>query len=83
MLKFVENNFGRFTKNDSKSITRLRFEIISVGSALALREKKDLKVRDSSLIDSNEFNNYTTQVSNPMKLREGIDYFKNKLLNNV
>lgn len=83
MLKFVENNFGRFTKNDSKSITRLRFEIISVGSALALREKKDLKVKDSSLIDSNEFNNYTTQVSNPMKLREGIDYFKNKLLNNV
>ncbi|MAO54571.1 MAG: hypothetical protein CMM61_02590 [Rhodospirillaceae bacterium] len=46
MLTFVQNTFeNRFQKSErGRTIPRVRFEAISVGSALALREQPDLRI---------------------------------------
>ena len=52
MVSFVKENFPfGFAKTEkAKATPRVRFEAISVGVALALREKPDLRICERSII---------------------------------
>jgi len=84
MLTFVGKNFPNgFAKTATSNTTpRVRFEAISVGTALALREQKDLKVSNVDWIYSDEFKMHTTTdaSNNQGKLRARIEFVKEKLL---
>lgn len=84
MCKFVEKYFTNgFAKPDSqKSVPNVRFEAISVGVALALRETPDLSPTDMSWLDAKEFKQKTTTdaSNNPGKLQERIEFVRDSLL---
>lgn len=84
MLEFVEKNFPfGFVKEQGNTTTpRVRFEAISVGVALALREKPELKVDNIDWINSDEFKELTTSdaSNNQNKLVSRIEYVRDKLL---
>ncbi|MGC4018838.1 MAG: DUF262 domain-containing protein [Muricomes sp.] len=84
MLNFVDTYFPHgFTKTpNANSTPRVRFEAISVGVALALREKPDLVLHDLAWLKSDEFKYYTTtDASNNLnKFRGRIEYVKAKIL---
>jgi len=86
MLNFVSQYFNigfRKTPN-AKSTPRGRFESISVGVTLALRENQTLNTENiTNWLDSSEFKNVTTSdaANNKSKLVERIEFVKNKLLN--
>lgn len=86
MLKFVEKYFqSGFAKAAKHSRTpRIRFEAISVGTALALRIKPDLEPRSMSWVQSSEFKKLTTSdASNSRpKVVSRIEFVRDKLLNN-
>ena len=86
MLDFVEENFPfGFAKSISdKRTPRVRFEAISVGVALALREKSDLKIKDVNFIYSDDFKSVTTTdaSNNATKLKKRIEFVRDHLLNN-
>lgn len=83
-MKFVEKYFpaGFAKTTTSKSTPRVRFEAISVGVALALREQPDLVPVDMKWLGSKEFEKHTTtHASNSgPKLRGRIEFVKNSLL---
>lgn len=84
MLFFIEKNFPfgfRKTKN-AKSTPRVRFEAISVGVALALRENPNLEPRSMEWLDSEEFKTHTTtHASNsPKRVVGRIEYVRDMLL---
>ncbi|HBQ99189.1 MULTISPECIES: DUF262 domain-containing protein [unclassified Roseofilum] len=84
MLDFVEKYFPNgFSKSKGHVKTpRIRFEAISVGVALALREKPDLKPKSITWLDSPEFKEYTTSDasnSRPKVIRR-IEYVRDQLL---
>lgn len=85
MLDFVKKYLpDGFRKSpSSKSIPRVRFEAISVGSNLALREKPDLVPIYMDWIESEEFKEHTTSdaSNNKNKLIGRIEFVKNCLLN--
>ena len=85
MLNFVDeylpNGFAK--KKGHVRTPRIRFEAISVGVALALREKSDLQPRSLDWIESDEFKEYTTSDasnSRPKVIRR-IEYVRDQLLN--
>ena len=84
MLDFVEKYFPHgFKKGEKHSTTsRIRFEAISVGVALALRKRKSLKPKSMDWLDSAEFKEYTTSdASNSRpKLIRRIEYVRDQLL---
>lgn len=84
MLSFVEKYFENgFAKQQNATTTpRVRFEAISVGVALALRENSDLIPNDITWLDSPEFKKLTTSdaSNNQNKLRGRIEYVRDKLL---
>lgn len=86
MLKYAEGILGKrgFKRSEaSKSTPRARFEALSVGIALALEEKPDLKVKDvSSWIDGEEFGLQTKSdaANNKGRLMGRIEFVRNKLL---
>ena len=84
MLTFVENNFpyGFAKSKKAKSTPRVRFEAISVGVALALREKPDMKVNNVNWLDSDEFREYTTSdaSNNEGRLKARVEYVRDQLL---
>ena len=85
MLKFVEKYIGSRgfrKKENSKSTPRARFEAISVGIALALKECPKLCSNDSSWIDEDEFLAITRSdaANNKSKLKKRIDFVKKKVL---
>lgn len=84
MLAFVDANFEfGFAKTRSASTTpRVRFEALSVGVALALREKPDLTVDNVDWIHSDKFKQLTTSdaSNNQNKLVGRIEYVRNQLL---
>lgn len=84
MLTFVENNFPfGFAKEKGNTTTpRVRFEAISVGVALALREKPELKVADIDWINSDDFKELTTSdaSNNQSKLVSRIEFVRDALL---
>ena len=85
MLNFVETYFPNgFSKAKGYTRTpRIRFEAISVGTALALRENSNLKPKSMEWLDSDKFKEYTTSdASNSRpKVKRRIEYVRDKLLN--
>ena len=85
-LKFIKDNFpnGLRKSEKSKMIPRVRFEAISVGVNLALRENPDLKIDNIKWLNSIEFKKLTTSDGSNSKSRvKGrIEFVKNCLLNN-
>ncbi|MBD2501236.1 DUF262 domain-containing protein [Anabaena azotica] len=84
MLDFVERYFPNgFTKAKGHVKTpRIRFEAISVGVALALRENSELEPSSMKWLDSKEFKEYTTSDasnSRPKVIRR-IEYVRDQLL---
>ena len=85
MLDFVDKYFPNgFSKSKGNVKTpRIRFEAISVGVALALREKSDLETKSiTKWLDSPEFKEYTTSdASNSRpKVIKRIEYVRDQLL---
>lgn len=84
MLRFVKEYFpyGFAKTATAKSTPRVRFEAISVGVALALREKPDLTPKSMDWLESKEFLRHTTtHASNsPARVSGRILYVKNQLL---
>jgi len=87
MLQFVQLNFPNGFKKgpNDKSTPRVRFEAISVGTGLALREDNSLigqKVDISKWIDGEDFKIKTTSdaANNKRKVVERIEFVRNKIL---
>ena len=84
MVSFVKDNFpfGFAKSGKAKATPRVRFEAISVGVALALREKPDLKVENIDWLESDEFKEYTTSdaSNNEGKLKLRVEYVRDQLL---
>lgn len=84
MLQFVNDNFENgFAKTEKATTTpRVRFEAISVGVALALREIPELKISNLDWLESKEFKQLTTSdaSNNQGKLANRIEYVKTQLL---
>lgn len=84
MLEFVKTYIpGGFSKAGGKAIPRVRFEAISVGVNLALRENPNLIPTYLEWLDSKEFKEYTTSdaSNNKNKLTTRIEFVKECLLN--
>ena len=86
-LDFVENNFpNTFKKSEkAKSIPRVRFEAIAVGTILALREKSDLSTSNVDWLNSNEFKKWTTSdaANNKSKVIGRIEFVRDCLLEKI
>jgi len=84
MLSFIEKYFPDGFRKDKKHtiIPRVRFEALSVGVALALREKFDLEPSSMEWLESPEFKEYTTSdASNSRtKVIRRIEYVRDQLL---
>lgn len=84
MLNFVKEHFEfGFAKTKNATTTpRVRFEALSVGVALALKECTDLHVDNIAWIDSDEFKDHTTSdaSNNEGKLAARVEYVRDKLL---
>lgn len=86
MLDYAEKVLGQqgFRKSlTSKSTPRARFEALSIGILMALKENPDLPVRDiTEWIESDEFAKHTKSdaANNKSRLIGRITYVKNKLL---
>lgn len=84
MLQFIETYFENgFAKIKNATTTpRVRFEALSIGTALALREKPDLKVSNVEWLHSDEFKELTTSdaSNNQGKLVSRIEYVRDRLL---
>ncbi len=85
MLKFVDKYFpdGFIKSKNSNKTPRVRFDAISVGVNLALRENPKLKPGDLSWLDSKTFNELITKGGQnaPTAIKERIEYVYNKLIN--
>jgi len=85
MLCFVEKYFPngfKQGKDYTKTTTRIKFESLAVGVALALRIKKDLKPKSTEWINSAAFKEYTNSnaSSSKNKVIKRIEYVRNQLL---
>lgn len=85
MLNYAENFLGNrgFRKKEKfKSTPRARFEALSVGISLALKERPDLEVLDAEWIDGEDFSTITRSdaANNKTKLVNRIKFVKDKLL---
>ena len=88
MLHFVEtyfpHGFCQENKKGKKPVTRIKFESLSVGIALALREKPNLQPTSKalSLLNSKEYSDYTKGdgSSSKKKVIRRIEYVKSRLL---
>jgi len=85
MLNFVEQYFPkgfRQGKDDARTTTRIKFESLSVGVALALRERSNLEPKSTNLLKSKEFKDYTksTASSSRNKVVKRIEYVRDQLL---
>lgn len=84
MLAFVKEHFEYgFAKSRNATTTpRVRFEAISVGVALALKEKPTLNIDNVDWINSDEFKEHTTSdaSNNEGKLAARVEYVRDRLL---
>lgn len=83
-MEFVDKYFsaGFAKSNRAKTTPRVRFEAISVGVNLALRENPALKPKNMNWLDSEEFRKHTTtHASNSgPKLRGRVEFVRDQLL---
>jgi len=86
-LAFIAENFPNGLKKSptAKSIPRVRFEAIAVGTNLALRVNPDLSVMDVNWIESNEFKKWTTSdaANSKNKVVGRIEFVRDCLLGNI
>jgi hypothetical protein len=87
MLDFVEKylaNGFRTGKNLNKTTTRIKFESIAVGIALALRENQSIEPKTTEWLNSKEFKDYTKSdgSSSKNKVIRRIEYVRDNILNN-
>jgi hypothetical protein len=87
MLNFVYKYFPLgFRKSErSNLVPRVRFESISVGTALALKKKPNLAIsKIKKWVVSDEFSKLTTSdgSNSSKRVKERIEFVKNKLLGN-
>ena len=85
MLNFVEKYFPkgfRQGKDYARTTTRIKFESLSVGVALALRERSNLEPKSTNWLKSKEFKDYTksTASSSRNKVKLRIEYVRYQLL---
>jgi hypothetical protein len=85
MCKFVEQYFELGFARSKQSVPNVRFEAISVGVALALREDPSLITTKESVngwLDSDKFKELTTSDSsnNPGRLEARVEYVRDCLL---
>ncbi|MTN45683.1 DUF262 domain-containing protein [Turicibacter sanguinis] len=84
MLRFVRENFplGFKKSANAKSVPRVRFEAISVGVGLALRENPKLVVSNLEWLESDRFKKLTTSdgSNNQGRLKARVEYVKQELL---
>ncbi len=85
MIYFIEQYFPqgfRQGKNYDKTTTRIKFESLSVGVALALREQSDLKLQSTQWFNSVEFKEFTSGDGNSSKLKviKRIEYVRDQIL---
>jgi uncharacterized protein with ParB-like and HNH nuclease domain len=85
MLNFVEKYFPqgfRQGKNGARTTTRIKFESLAVGVALALRETSNLEPKSTELLNSQQFKDLTksdaSSSKNKVVLR--IEYVRDRLL---
>lgn len=87
MLKFVDKNLpnGFVKAASSEKTPRVRFDAISVGVNLALRENPKLKVTNVDWLESKVFNELITKGGQnaPTAIKNRIDYVYNQLTKNV
>ncbi|MEH6627247.1 MAG: hypothetical protein V7739_12450 [Motiliproteus sp.] len=83
-MLFIDKNISQgFRKTpNAKSTSRVRFEAMAVGAALALREQPDLKINNVEWLESEEFITYTTSDASNSRPRvvTRIEYARNKFL---
>ncbi|YAF95025.1 MAG: DUF262 domain-containing protein [Nodularia sp. CChRGM 3473] len=74
----------RKTKDRYEPTTRIKFESICVGIALALRENPNLKPESTDFLESQVFKKYTTSdtYSSQNKVTNRIHYVRDQLLGN-
>ena len=90
MLNFVQKYFRdslhiyRKMTNRYEPTTRIKFESITVGIALALRENQDLMPKSISFVNSDEFKEFTKSdgSSSKKKVIRRIEYVRDQLLGN-
>lgn len=87
MINFIKQSFKYgFAKDEKPQVSRIYFEALSVGCALALKEKPDLVPRRLSAKDilrDNCFYQYVSgkyKTHTPNKIKARIDYMKQKFL---
>lgn len=85
MLAFVEKNFpyGFAKSAKAKATPRVRFEAISVGVHLALRENPEIVPQYMDWLESDEFIIFTTSdaSNNEGKLTQRVEFVRDCLLN--
>lgn len=85
-MKFVNENFNRgFRKLDRNQTPNVRFEALSIGVNLALKENKDLSIDGSivtKLLSSDDFEEWTTTdaANNRSKVHSRIEGVRDFLL---
>ncbi len=85
MVNFIEQYFPngfRDERNLKKTTTRIKFESLSVGVALALRQKSDVIPKSTDWIKSKEFKKITSAdgSSSRVKVIKRIEYVRDKIL---
>lgn len=87
MLNFIEEYIPNgFRKTEgSKSIPRVRFEALSIGVNLALRENSEIDTQNFKWIESKEFKTITTSdaANNKSKVIGRIEFVRDCLLGNI
>ncbi|WP_293057885.1 hypothetical protein [Okeania sp. SIO2B3] len=81
VIKHFPNGF-RSGKNLDKTTSRVKFESLSVGIALALREKNNLQYQGNDLLNTKEFKEYAKRYasSSKVKVARRIEYARDRLL---
>lgn len=84
MCDFVHKNFpnGFLKSKGFKSTSKLRFEAISVGVYLALKQNPSLKIKNVAWVNSDEFENLTSggSTNSYSRVKGRIEFVKDKLL---
>lgn len=85
MLSMIEQYFPNGLKTGKRKIrpvTRIKFESLCVGLALALRERQDLIPHSTNFLESEEFKNYTdgNASSSKNKVIRRIEYVRDMIL---
>jgi Protein of unknown function DUF262 len=83
-MNFVDKNFlNGFVRHPSHNSTpRVRFEALAVGTNLALKSKPNLRPKNVTWLNSQEFENEITgsSTNTSAKVKSRIEFVKNKLV---